>query len=459
MSARGYSMEEPVNVLVADDDPVIRRLMQRRLESAGLRVLTARDSDEAMQKVSDLIQVALLDLKMPGRGGMHCLQYIAKNHPAVESIIITASSEIADAVEAMKNGAFDYLTKPVNLDELIELVYRAASTFHLKQENRQLKAAMGYPASHIPFVGDSPSTRQIVETIRKIAHLDSSVLITGESGVGKGLVARLLHRLGPRRDHSFITVSCTSLPRDLVEAELFGHEKGAFTGAVEKRPGRVEMAQRGTLFLDEIGDMPLDLQPKLLNFLQDRSFQRIGGARTIHVEVRVIAATHQDLKKMCLEKRFREDLYFRLNVLPIHIPPLRERKEDIPELCSYLLGKLAQRRSVAPFELDPEAVESLTNYDWPGNVRELENVLERVTAFISTSRITRKDLPAEVSGCEARLGASARGLAGLPLAEVEKQAIIQTLELCKGNKSEAARRLGISEKSIYNKSKRLGIRI
>ncbi|MEE8583239.1 MAG: sigma-54 dependent transcriptional regulator [Acidobacteriota bacterium] len=453
-------MEEQVNVLVADDDPVIRRLMQRRLESAGLRVVTAQDGDEAMEKLSDLVQVALLDLKMPGRGGMHCLQHIAKNHPTVESIIITASSEIADAVEAMKNGAFDYLTKPVNLDELIELVYRAASTFRIKQENRQLRAAMGHPTSDIPFIGNSPLTRQIVETIRKIAPLDSSVLISGESGVGKGLVARMLHHLGSRRDHPFITVSCTALPRDLVEAELFGHEKGAFTGAVEKRPGRVEMAQRGTLFLDEIGDMPLDLQPKLLNFLQDRCFQRIGGARTIHVEVRVIAATHQNLKEMCQDKRFREDLYFRLDVLPIHIPPLRERKEDIPDLCSHLLDKLSQRRGVAPFQLEPEAVESLTHYDWPGNVRELENVLERVTAFINTSRITPDDLPAELSGCEACPGGtSARGLAGLPLAEVEKLAIIQTLELCKGNKSEAARRLGISEKSIYNKSKRLGIRL
>ncbi|HSR69957.1 MAG TPA: sigma-54 dependent transcriptional regulator [Acidobacteriota bacterium] len=445
-----------VSVLVADDDAVIRRLVRRRLEGAGLHVITADDGNQALATISDAFQVALLDLNMPGPGGMECLEHISRSHPSVECIIITASSEIGDAVDAMKAGAFDYLTKPLNLEEVIELVYRAASTFKLKQENRQLRAAIGMPSTDVPFVGDSQAAKQVVEAVEKISALDSSVLITGESGVGKGLVARLLHNAGPRKDQPFITVSCTALPHDLVEAELFGHEKGAFTGALEKRPGRVEMADGGTLFLDEIGDMPLDLQPKLLNFLQERRFQRIGGGREVAVDVRVIAATHQDLRAMCAERRFREDLFFRLNVLPVRIPPLRCRKEDIPKLSRYLLGRLAKRRGQSSYAIDSEAVEALMNYDWPGNVRELENVLERATAFSGGARLGRGDLPAEISGC-GRNPAPAGDLGGVPLAEVERMAIAQTLAKCEGNKSEAARQLGISEKSIYNKMKRLGM--
>ncbi|HSR51152.1 MAG TPA: sigma-54 dependent transcriptional regulator [Acidobacteriota bacterium] len=448
--------ESRPSVLLADDDAVIRRLVQRRLEAAGLRVIAASDGNEALAKVCDSIQVALLDLQMPGPGGMECLQHISEAHPSVESIIITASSDIGDAVDAMKAGAFDYLTKPLNLDEVIELVYRAASTFKLKQENRQLRAAMGMPSSDVPFIGSSQAAREVIEAVEKISALDSSVLITGESGVGKGLVARLLHNAGPRRDQPFITVSCTALPHDLVEAELFGHEKGAFTGALEKRPGRVEMADGGTLFLDEIGDMPLDLQPKLLNFLQERRFQRIGGGREIAVDVRVIAATHQDLRAMCSEKRFREDLFFRLNVLPIHIPPLRRRMEDIPELTRFLLARLARRRKAEAYAIDSEAIEALMNYEWPGNVRELENVLERATAFSAETRLGLADLPPEMAGCP-QSAASSGNLGGLPLVEVEKMAIAQTLAKCDGNKSEAARQLGISEKTIYNKMKRLGM--
>ena len=449
--------ESQVNVLVADDDPIVRRVVRKRLESARFRVTEAENGIEAMAKLSDSFAVALLDLKMPGAGGMECLQYIGKSHPAVESIIITASSDIGDAVGAMKNGAFDYLSKPVNLDELSELVMRAAKTFHLKQENRQLRAAMGTPLSHVPFVGDSRAAAEVIEKVEKVSALDSSVLITGDSGVGKGLVARLLHNSGPRNKEPFITVSCTALPHDLVEAELFGHEKGAFTGALEKRPGRVEVANHGTLFLDEVGDMPLDLQPKLLNFLQDRCFQRIGGSKTISVDVRVIAATHQNLKALCKEKRFREDLYFRLNVLPIHIAPLRERREDIPLLVDFLLEKLAQRRDKDGFEVESSAIEALKRYDWPGNVRELENVLERATAFCSGMRIGLADLPPEVTGAQFERPKAVEQLGGLPLSKIEKMAIEQTLVLCGGNKSEAARRLGISEKSVYNKMKRLGI--
>ncbi len=441
-------------ILVADDDPALRRLIRRRLETAGYRVHTASDGDEALTRLSGRIQAALIDLRMPGKDGLECLRFIENKFPSIESIVITSSAEVEDAVLAMKSGAFDYLTKPLNIDVLLERVDRATSTYRLKEENQQLRAAMETLRVRNPFIGDSPAAQEVLEAVSKIAGLDSSVLITGESGVGKGLVARLLHGSGPRRHRPFITVSCTSLPRDLVEAELFGHEKGAFTGAIDRRPGRLEMADGGTLFLDEIGDMPLELQPKLLHFLQDHSFQRIRGARTITVDVRVVAATHHDLREMCKEQRFREDLFFRLNVLPIHIAPVRQRRDDIPLIVDHILNKLIRRRGTKGFRIVPDALKNLVEYDWPGNVREIENVLERITAFCNDNIIRQRDLPPEILS---RDPGPPLDLGGIPLRQLEKSAVEQTLRLCRGNKSETARRLGISEKSVYNKIKRLGI--
>jgi transcriptional regulator with GAF, ATPase, and Fis domain len=311
----------------------------------------------------------------------------------------------------------------------------------------------------VPFIGQSAAARRVGEIINRIAALDSTVLLTGESGVGKGLVARLIHASSPRAARPLVTVSCTSLPRELVEAELFGHEKGAFTGAHERRPGRLEIADGGSLFLDEVGDMPLESQPKLLTFLQDRAFQRIGSNKTLAVDVRVIAATNQNLKAMCGERRFREDLYFRLNVLPIEIPPLRDRPEDILPIADYLLGRITQRRGSKPFELADEARRTLVAYHWPGNVRELDNVLQRTTAFSASTVIARDDLPAEIldaSGA-APVDEERASLAGLPLRDVERIAILDTLAACGGNRAEAARRLGISKKGIYIKMKRLGL--
>ena len=267
----------------------------------------------------------------------------------------------------------------------------------------------------------------------------------------------MIHDSGPRRDFPLVTVSCTALPRELVEAELFGHEKGAFTGAHEKRPGKVEMADKGTLFLDEVGDMPLDLQPKLLTVLQDRVFQRIGSNKNISVDVRVLAATHRNLEELCQEQRFREDLYFRLDVLPIHIAPLRERPEDIQLLVDHLLGEISNRRGRVTPEITSAAMDRLKSFHWPGNIRQLENVLERVTAFTDSSEIGPADLPPEIRSGRLRCTVRAESLAGMPLLEVEKLAVTQTLELCSGNKAEAARRLGVSEKTIYNMLKRHGL--
>jgi DNA-binding NtrC family response regulator len=399
---------------------------------------------------------------MPEAGGLEILRHIRKAHADIETIIVTSSSEIADAVEAMRSGAFDYVTKPVKVNELIECIQRAVRTSQLARENRQLRHAISLPSADVPFIGRSPACKRVLDAVGKLAALDSTVLITGESGVGKGLVARLIHNSGPLAAKPFVTVSCTALPRELVEAELFGHEKGAFTGAHERRPGRLEIADGGTLFMDEVGDMPLESQPKLLTFLQDRAFQRIGSNKTISVRVRIIAATNQHLKTMCQERRFREDLYFRLNVLPVEIPPLRERRDDILAIAEYLLSRLNQRRGGKPFVLGDDAVDAMLRYSWPGNVRELDNVLQRVTAFCDSPRIGRDDLPRELLEIGPTPGpagetAAPASLASVPLREVEKMAILQTLEACRGNRAEAARRLGISKKGIYIKMRRLGL--
>ena len=443
--------------MIADDADIVRSTLQEVLGDAGYHLVIAEDGNQAIQRLSEEVDVALLDLDMPGPGGLDCLRHITAHWPAIETVVVTGSTEITHAVEAMKNGAFDYVTKPVNFDELLEVVSRAVGQVRIKSENRQLREAMSAPPMKVRFIGESQPAREVLSRVKKVAGLDSTVLISGESDVGKGLLARLIHSGSPRRNGPFVTVSCTALPRELVEAELFGHEKGSFTGAHERRPGRVEMAENGTLFLDEIGDMPIDLQPKLLSFLQERTFLRIGGQHESSVNVGIVAATHQDLPALCREKRFREDLFFRLNVLPIDCPPLRERREDIPLLIDFLLKRIAESRGQLPVELKEEAIQALTSHDWPGNVRELENALERSTAFMESRMLGLQDLPPEVTSLESADGTTLSSLAGLSLAEIEKTALLQTLRLSKGNKARAARYLGISEKSIYDKMKRLGI--
>jgi len=458
MTQRDTRFETRPTVLIAEDEASTRVFLQHHLDRAGFRPLPAKDGREALSLLSDNVAVALIDLGMPDLSGLDCIRHMRRTHPDVEPIVVTASSEIGDAVEAMKCGAFDYITKPVNVDELIESVRRAARTSELTQENRQLKDAIGLPYADAPFIGSSAAANRVVDMARKIGGLDGTVLISGESGVGKGLVARLIHASGLRASKPFVTVSCTALPRELVEAELFGHEKGAFTGAHERRPGRLEIADGGSLFLDEVGDMPLDLQPKLLTFLQERAFQRIGSNKTISVSVRFLAATHRNLKELCQDRRFREDLYFRLNVLPIEIPPLRHRRDDIIAIAAHLLARIGTRTpSGEPFTLADDARQTLLAYDWPGNVRELENVIQRTTAFCAGTTITREDLPAELTGTSAQTSSGHESLAGMPLRDVERLAILHTLDACEGNRAEAARRLGISKKGIYLKMKRLGL--
>ncbi|QDU61725.1 Transcriptional regulatory protein ZraR [Planctomycetes bacterium Pan216] len=456
MSQAGRVGNGEAVVLVADDDAVTRRLLCRHLEAAGYQVIEAADGAEATAHLTTDLAVALIDLQMPRVSGLDCLRHAQRHCPDLPVLVISQFSEVRDAVAAMKEGAFDYVTKPVDPEELLVHVAQARRSARLTQENRQLKEVVGGSMPAEIIGGDSAASRTLFEQIEKIVPIDATVLITGESGTGKTTIARFIHQHGPRGSQPFVVVNCGALPRELIEAELFGHVRGAFTGAVADRPGRADMADGGTLFLDEIGDLPLELQPKLLAFLQDRIVEPIGGGKRRKVDVRVIAATHQDLESKVAAGAFRQDLYFRLNVLPITVPPLRERPEDVPLLCDHILRRIAGKRGQDPFVLREGAREKLVQHRWPGNVRELENVLERATAFATDREIDVDDLGFAADVVSAPPGEGGR-LAGRTLEEIERQAIVETLEWAEGNKKQAARTLGIDEKSIYNKMKRLGI--
>jgi len=461
---------DSVQVVAVDDDPMALRVLARSLEKSGYQTLAIDNGETALEVVSGETAVALLDLRMPGLDGMDCLRFIRQHYPDTQVIILTGSDEVQDAVEAMREGAFEYLTKPYEEDDLLVHVGKAVEAWSMRRENQGLRETLSInvPAAFAP--AQSHDDDRLAENVSRIAKLDSTVLIGGESGTGKSTVARMIHQNGPRCDGPFVAVNCASLPRDLIESELFGHSKGAFTGAVKDRPGRAEVANGGTLFLDEIGDLPIELQPKLLTFLQDRTVQRIGSNEVKKVDVRLIVATHRDLAAMCETNRFRQDLYYRLNVLRMEMPPLRERADEIPMLVANILSRISERQKRQGLQASDEALLALADYPWPGNIRELENVLERAAAFCDEGRIDVNDLmfdaPATSSldgreeaethpqGRQNQLGSS---LAGRTLEEIERLALEQTLLHCHGNKAKTARMLGISEKSVYNKMRRLGI--
>ncbi len=436
-------------LLVVDDEINIREGLAQLFSLEGYDVRTAKDGLEGKMIVDkEDIDVVITDYKMGRMSGLDLLQYIVSTHPGIPVIILTAHGSVDKAVEAMREGA-------PNTDHLINLVRRALETRELYRTNIELKAEVESQRARSYIIGKAPSIKRIFDLIRKVAPTKASVLITGESGVGKELVADAIHNLSPRRDKPFIKVHCAALAESLLESELFGHEKGAFTGATGRKRGRFEMADGGTLFLDEIGEINQNVQIKILRVLQERKFERVGGEETIEVDVRLIAATNRDLKREITEGRFREDLYYRLNVVNIHVPPLRERREDIPLLAMAFLREFADENGKQIEGFDPRVRQALYAYDWPGNVRELRNCIESAVVMASGKLITLDDLPpGPRSSGEARTISIP---AFSSLEEAERIIISETLALVGGNKSKAAEILKIGRKTLYQKIAQYGI--
>ena len=431
------------------------------LRNAGFGNAGFATGSALLEALTDDTPVCLLDLRMPGRGGFDCLEEIKRRFPRTEVIMLTGVNDAREAVRAVKAGAFDYITKPFKPDDLIRAVTRAVQLARAAREHEDLRHSVGGAVPSADLAGSSAAMIAIRAKISCIGPSEEAVLITGESGTGKTRAARALHLASRRAAGPFISVSCPSLPRELLESEMFGHEKGAFSGAHQKRLGRVELADGGTLFLDEIGELPLELQPKLLTFLQDRTFFRIGGEKAHQADVRIITATNQDLARLCREGRLREDLFYRLYVVPLDMPPLRQHPEDIPELARQFLTHFAQRNATRVSELAPDALAALLRHRWPGNIRELENLLSRAALTAGPGRpISLADLPPGIGrppepelAVAGPVSAEPR-LAGHTLDEIERAALVQTLAACDESRTRTARMLGVSEKTVYNMLRR-----
>ncbi len=442
------------NILVVDDEKNIRQGLARALELDGYKVYTAEDGSEAMKTmVKAEIDLVISDLRMPRVSGEELLKKVSSSYPTVPVIILTGHGTVENAVDAMRDGAYDFLTKPLNLDRLSLLVKRALSSRELVIKHRELQEEIKKLESRKDrnvIIGKSSAMQKVFELIQQVASTKASVLITGESGVGKEMVADAIHRESQRADNPFIKVHCAALSESLLESELFGHEKGAYTGAVSQRKGRFELSEGGTIFLDEIGEINPSVQIKILRVLQERSFERVGGSQTITVDTRIITATNRNLKKEIAKGNFREDLYYRLNVVNIHIPPLRERKDDISLLASAFLKEFAEENDKPLAGIDNKASMALYNYSWPGNIRELRNCIESAVVMAKGNFIMLQDLPPDISASAEDEG-TIRIPMGTTMAESEKLIIRSTLNYAKGNKSRTAEILGIGRKTLHRK--------
>jgi two-component system response regulator HydG len=448
-------MAEPATLLVADDDPGLRESLERTLTREGYRVVLASDGRAALERVqAGGVDLIVTDLRMPGLTGLELLRAAKAIMPDVDVILLTAFGTVEEAVKAMKDGAYDFLTKPFRREQLIKLVDKALERRDLIEQNKALKKQLEDIRAKGQMIGSSPAYRRMLALVEQIADSSATILIQGESGAGKELVARTIHERSGRRAGPFVAVNCAALPETLLESELFGYEKGAFTGAAGRKEGRFELANGGTLFLDEVADLSLVTQPKILRVLQEGEFERLGGTRTIQVEVRIVAATNQDLADMVKEKRFREDLYYRLNVITVRVPPLRERHEDIRLLAQHYLRVYAAKNGRKLEGFSNEALERLESYAWPGNIRELENLIERMVLLARKDRIEAEDLPEEIAGVKRPPRDAILGLVGTPLAEIEQRLLDETLRITGGNKTQAAKLLGIDVRTVARKLER-----
>ena len=447
-----------LNLLIVDDERSIREACREVAQSLGF---TAQIADSAEQAYRMLDQQSfdsvLLDLRLPGAGGIDALRRIKERRPEAVVIVVTGYGTVQSAVQAMKNGAYDYVTKPFSVDELKLLLERVASHLKLKSENRLLREKVKSKQGFGGIVGRAPEMEKLYRIIAKAANSIHPVLILGESGTGKEMVARSIHYSGPFRDKPFIPVDCGSLVPTLIESELFGHVKGAFTGASQSKDGLLSMAEGGTVFLDEVGELPVDLQAKMLRAIQEKEIRPVGSTRPIPINVRILAATNRDLEQAVMQGIFRRDLYFRLNVLSLRIPALRERRQDIPLLIGHFLERMA-RASGLEKALSDDAIKAMLAYDWPGNVRELENCLERSYAFTTGPLIHRTDLPREIANLPIPESSNGNGNGNghvkiIPMAELEKQTILRALSELNGDKLQAARLLGIGKTTLYRKLK------
>ncbi len=465
-------------ILIVDDDESVRWVLKKSLEKEGIETVLAKDAAEAFDRIQEGdIAIVLMDIRMPGMSGLEALEKIQAEGRGISVIIMTAQATMQNAIEAMRRGAFDYITKPFDLDEVNILVKKAMEVRRLSLEVSALRAEVRekYEGG---LVGNTPLMQEIYKTIGRVAESDATVLIHGESGTGKELVARAIHYHSKRAGRPFTAVNSAAIPSELLESELFGHEKGSFTGAISRKIGKFEAAAGGTVFLDEIGDMNLPLQGKMLRVLQEKEFDRVGGTEPIRTDVRVIAATHQNLEKAVREKRFREDLFYRLNVIQINIPPLRKRKDDIAQLAGFFMEKYQSGAGVKAKIITPETLKILRAYDWPGNVRELENAIQRAITLSQGDKIFPDALPPQIfrpghgvsisfenfleeklADLVDRMGGLDRGdIYSMVLQRVEKPLITLVLKKTDGNQVRAANLLGINRNTLRKKIKELGIR-
>ncbi len=448
----------PAAILVVDDEKNIQLTLSRALSMEGYVVEAASGGREALEKIAALpVDVVVMDVRMPDLDGLAVLQKARETRPDLPVVIMSGHGSIETVRSAFKLGAFDYLEKPITeKDKLLVVVKNALALRSLREENAELRRAAG----RLEMVGSGPAMQRLFELVRRAAPSEGRVLVTGENGTGKELVARAIHESSRRKAGPFVKLNCAAVPAELIESELFGHERGAFTGAVAARRGKFELADGGTLFLDEVGDMPAAMQAKLLRVLQEGEFERVGGTHTLRVDVRVVAATNKDLAAEVQAGRFREDLYYRLNVVPIHAPPLRERREDIPELATRFLAEACERNGRRPMRLERDALAALQTHDFPGNVRELRNLVERLAILCDGPEITADDVTAALPGGRRprtdrfRAGASFHDL----VEEAEREIILGALDAHADNVSETARDLGLERSHLYKKMRALGVR-